>query len=438
MNSNINPTENLPPLFYTHNNTLSDNITEIQNIQKRNAVIDEFLNSLDDKKNLNDSKASKNNKNSDNEEDKFDDLFKNLKYIKKESKLNSNDQLKQKFKRPKFNERKISSVFLSNKTNIKNIKNNLNIKSNSNKLSAFSFDDNSNSNNHIKKVPTSESIYNNKITSNFSQKKFNTYITDYGCKINKKLPKIKKNLKLRNFNTKNYFLNSLKSAINNNKHNILYTEEKSNNSKWTNRKILNNIDLYFSKNPPSLKYLLNLNKRSKSHIGNREQKNNLNIINKEINKDILNLSPNYIAAQLYKNNSYFKKGLKRNNTAKIDDFNFNTNLNDNAKENIIFSERQQNKKKSFFNDINNNKNFNNKKKQYKGKNTFRKFFSERNAKYGMDWINTVINKKLNENLNNNNDLSKKQLKLKLNQLGVNYKLKNGDKFFMNDKNYMNI
>jgi len=164
----------------------------------------------------------------------------------------------------------------------------------------------------------------------------------------------------------------------------------------------------------------------------------LNIINKEINKDILNLSPNYIAAQLYKNNSYFKKGLKRNNTAKIDDFNFNTNLNDNAKENIIFSERQQNKKKSFFNDINNNKNFNNKKKQYKGKNTFRKFFSERNAKYGMDWINTVINKKLNENLNNNNDLSKKQLKLKLNQLGVNYKLKNGDKFFMNDKNYMNI
>jgi len=432
MNSNTNPIETLPPLFYTHNNTLSDNITEAQNIQKRNAVIDEFLNSLDNKNNLNYSNVSKNNENSDNEEDEMDEFFEGLKYLKNESKPNSNDILKQKMKRPKFNERKISSMYLSNKNNIKN---NLNLKSNSHKCSAFSFDDNSNSNNHIEKIPTLESINSNKLNSNFSQKQFNTYITDYGSKNNKKLPKIKKNLKLRNCNTKNSFLNSLKSNINNN---IIYTEEKNKNSKWTNGKLLNNIDLYFSNNPPSLKNLLNLNQRSKSHIGNRVQKNNLNTMNKEVNKEIFNLSPNYIAAQLYKNNSYFKKGLKRNYTAKIDDTIFKTNLNDIAKEDIIFSERQKNKNKKFFNDINNNVNFNNKKKQYKRKNSFRKFFNERNAKYGMNWINTVINKKLNENLNNKNDLSKKQLKLKLAQLGVNYNLKNEDKFFMNDKNYLNI
>ena len=432
MNSNTNPIETLPPLFYTHNNTLSDNITEAENIQKRNAVIDEFLNSLDNKNNLNYSNASKNNENSDNEEDEMDEFFEGLKYLKKESKQNSNDILKQKMKRPKFNERKISSMYLSNKNKIKN---NLNLKSNSHKCSAFSFDDNSNSNNHIEKIPTFESINSNKLNSNFSQKKFNTYITDYGSKNNKKLPKIKKNLKLRNCNTKNSFLNSLKSNINNN---IIYTEEKNKNSKWTNRKLLNNIDLYFPNNPPSLKYLLNLNQRSKSHIGNRVQKNNLNTMNKEVNKEIFNLSPNYIAAQLYKNNSYFKKGLKRNYTAKIDDTIFKTNLNDIVKEDIIFSERQKNKNKKFFNDINNNMNFNNKKKQFKRKNSFRKFFNERNAKYGMNWINTVINKKLNENLNNKNDLSKKQLKLKLAQLGVNYNLKNEDKFFMNDKNYLNI
>ena len=432
MNSNNNPIETLPPLFYTHNNTLSDNITEAKNIQKRNAVIDEFLNSLDNKNNLNYSNVSKNNENSDNEEDEMDEFFEGLKYLKNESKPNSNDILKQKMKRPKFNERKISSMYLSNKNNIKN---NLNLKSNSHKCSAFSFDDNSNSNNHIEKIPTLESIISNKLNSNFSQKQFNTYITDYGSKNNKKLPKIKKNLKLRNCNTKNSFLNSLKSNINNN---IIYTEEKNKNSKWTNRKLLNNIDLYFSNNPPSLKNLLNLNQRSKSHIGNRVQKNNLNTMNKEVNKEIFNLSPNYIAAQLYKNNSYFKKGLKRNYTAKIDDTIFKTNLNDIAKEDIIFSERQKNKNKKFFNDINNNVNFNNKKKQYKRKNSFRKFFNERNAKYGMNWINTVINKKLNENLNNKNDLSKKQLKLKLAQLGVNYNLKNEDKFFMNDKNYLNI
>jgi len=432
MNSNTNPIETLPPLFYTHNNTLSDNITEAKNIQKRNAVIDEFLNSLDNKNNLNYSNVSKNNENSDNEEDEMDEFFEGLKYLKNESKPNSNDILKQKMKRPKFNERKISSMYLSNKNNIKN---NLNLKSNSHKCSAFSFDDNSNSNNHIEKIPTLESIISNKLNSNFSQKQFNTYITDYGSKNNKKLPKIKKNLKLRNCNTKNSFLNSLKSNINNN---IIYTEEKNKNSKWTNRKLLNNIDLYFSNNPPSLKNLLNLNQRSKSHIGNRVQKNNLNTMNKEVNKEIFNLSPNYIAAQLYKNNSYFKKGLKRNYTAKIDDTIFKTNLNDIAKEDIIFSERQKNKNKKFFNDINNNVNFNNKKKQYKRKNSFRKFFNERNAKYGMNWINTVINKKLNENLNNKNDLSKKQLKLKLAQLGVNYNLKNEDKLFMNDKNYLNI
>jgi len=432
MNSNTNPIETLPPLFYTHNNTLSDNITEAKNIQKRNAVIDEFLNSLDNKNNLNYSNVSKNNENSDNEEDEMDEFFEGLKYLKNESKPNSNDILKQKMKRPKFNERKISSMYLSNKNNIKN---NLNLKSNSHKCSAFSFDDNSNSNNHIEKIPTLESIISNKLNSNFSQKQFNTYITDYGSKNNKKLPKIKKNLKLRTCNTKNSFLNSLKSNINNN---IIYTEEKNKNSKWTNRKLLNNIDLYFSNNPPSLKNLLNLNQRSKSHIGNRVQKNNLNTMNKEVNKEIFNLSPNYIAAQLYKNNSYFKKGLKRNYTAKIDDTIFKTNLNDIAKEDIIFSERQKNKNKKFFNDINNNVNFNNKKKQYKRKNSFRKFFNERNAKYGMNWINTVINKKLNENLNNKNDLSKKQLKLKLAQLGVNYNLKNEDKFFMNDKNYLNI
>jgi len=427
MNSNSRPIETLPPLFYTHNNTLSDNITETQNIQKRNAVIDEFLNSLDNKNSLNYSSASKNNENSDNDEDDFDDFFEDIKYLKKESKINSNDVLKQKVKRPKFNERKISSMFLSNKNNIKN---NLNLKSNSKKFSAFSFDDNSNSNNQIEKIPTLDSINTNNINSNFSQKQFNTYITDYGSKINKKLPKIKKNLKLRNCNTKNYFLNSLKSTINNN---IIYTEEKSKNTKWTNRKLINNIDLYFSNNPPSLKYLLNLNQRSKSHIGNRIQKNNLNNMNKEVNKEIFNISPNYIASQLYNNNSYFKKGLKRNYTAKIDENVLSTNLNDNTKENIIFSERQKNKNKKFFNDINNNK-----KKHHKTKNSFRKFFNERNGKYGMNWINTVINKKLNENLNNKNDLSKKQLKLKLAQIGVNYKLKNEDKFFMNDKNYMNI
>ena len=431
MNSNTKPIETLPPLFYTHNNTISDNLTEIQNIQKRNAVIDEFLDSLDNKNNLNYSNASKNNENSDNEEDEVDDFFEGLKYLKKDSKLNSNDVLKQKIKRPKFNERKISSLFLSNKNNIKN---NLNLKSNSHKNSAFSFDDNShshsNSNNHIEKISTLESINTNKINSNFSQKQFNAFITDYGNKKNKKLPNIKKNLKLRNCNTKNYFLNSLKSNINNNVHNIVCTEEKNKNSKWTNRKLLNNIDLYFSNNPPSHKYLLNLNQRSKSHIGNRVHNNNLNTMNREVNKEILNLSPNYIAAQLYKNNSYFKKGLKRNYTAKIDDNIFNTNLNDYAKENILFSERQKDKNKKFFNDINNNKNFNNKKKQNKMKNSFRKFFNERNAKFGMNWINTVINKKLYENLNNKNDLTKKQLKLKLTLLGENCNLKNDDKFFM--------
>ena len=433
MNSNTSPIETLPPLFYTHNNTLSDNITEVQSIQKRNAVIDEFLNSLDNKNNLNYSNASKNNENSDNEEDEMDDdFFEGLKYIKKEPKLNSNEVLKQKIKRPKFNERKISSMFLSNKNNIKN---NLNLKLNSHKYSAFSFDDNSNSNNQIEKISTLGSINTNNINSNFSQKQFSTYITDYGSKINKKLPKIKKNLKLRNCNTKNYFLNSLKSTINNN---IIYTEEKNKNSKWTNRKLLNNIDLYFSNNPPSLKYLLNINQRSKSHIGNRVHKNNLNTMNKEVNNEIFNLSPNYIAAQIYKNNSYFQKGLKRNYTAKIDDTIFKTNLNDNAKENIMLSETKKNKNKNFFSDINNNNNFNNKKKQYKRKNSFRKFFNERNVKYGINWINTVINKKFNENLNNKNDLSKKQLKLKLTQLGVNCNLKNEDKFFMNDKNYINI
>lgn len=431
MNSNITPIETLPPLFYAQNNTISDNKSEIQNIKKRNAVIDEFLNSLDNKNknNLDYSSASKNNENSDNEEDGLDDFFENLKYLKKESKINSNDELKQKFKRPRFNERKISSLLLSNKNNI-----NLNIESNSHKVSTFSLDDNSNSNNNIEKIPTLKYINTNNANSNFS-KKFTTYITDYENKINKKLPTIKKNLKLRNCNTKNYFLNSLKSTINNNEHNILYTEEKNKNSKWTNRKLLNNIDLYFSNNFPSLKYLVNLSQRSKSHIGNRVQKNNLNTMNKEVKKEHFNLSPNYIAAQLYKNNSYFQKGLKRNFTAKINENIFNTNLNDNVIENIIFSERQKNRNKKFLNNIiKKNNNFNSKKKNYKKNNSFRTFFNERNAKYGMNWINTVTNKKLNENLNNKNELNKKQLKIKLTQLGV----RNDDKFFTNDKKYINI
>lgn len=418
MKSDIYEMEKLP-IIYNNKNISKDNSLKIQSVQKRNAVIDEFLKNLDNKKdNLNNSGSSKN---SDNEENDIDDIFKDAKKLIKEVK--PIEESKKRIKRPKFYGRKIPSLFLSNK----NYVNNLNKEVNNNICSALSFDNDFDTHsNKIEKIPNSECI--NNTNDNNNQKKFNTYITDYESLKNKKIIDLK-NLKFRNYNSKNYFLNSLKSVNNQKISNIINTEIKNNNSKWTNKKLLNNFDSYFSSNSPLNYYVNNLKQiRSKSHFGNRNKKNNINTLNVES----INLSPNLIAANLYKNNSFFQKGLKRNYTAKIES-NIFTNHNISNK---IFSEKKENKNKKIFKVLSDNEeeNFIIKRNLYNN-NSFKKLFENRNKNYDINWMNTIMNikNKFNENISNKNDLSKKQLKLKLAQLEINYKFKKENKLFLNGK-----
>ena len=421
MQTNINPTEKLPLIFSPNKNMAKDaNLSGQQTILKRNAVIDEFLNSLDNKNNnSNDSGHSENKELNNNEEDEIDDFFKDIKYLKKVERHNKNREIKElNKKRPKCYGRKIPSLLISNKNKNNEHDNELIIE----KCSTLSFDNNeldSNiTSNNTDKIITPRCVTNNDVIGYVHMKN----------KKHKKLPKIDiSNLIFRNTKTNNYFLTSGKRVFTKSEYNINNIKDiKNNNSKWTNSKLLSNINSYFSNDIPINIYTNNLKYiRSKSHIGNRTQKNNLKILN----KDISNLSPNLIAAQLYKNNSYFPKRLKRNYTAK-----FHKDIN----ENRILSEKNENKKIFFtLNDnyINNNNNINNNspKKTTIKNNSFRKLYNNKN--YELNWINTIANNKNNFKIINinKNEMSKKQLKLKLAELETNYKLKNDCKLFTKNK-----
>ena len=148
-------------------------------------------------------------------------------------------------------------------------------------------------------------------------------------------------------------------------------------------------------------------------MGNRFQNNNLRTINKD-KIDKINLSPNLVAAQLYRHNSFFQKGLKRNYTAK---------LNNKTKSINSFLSIKDTNKNNILKSINNNK-------LYLKNKSLRKIVN-RNENFGLNWIKTKIN---NENkIINKKELSKKQLKLKLTELETNYKLRNDYNLFINEK-----
>ena len=380
MKLKISQMEILPPIYSQHKKNIYDKKNEYQSIEKRNAAINEFLNNLDNKKkNLN---KSENNENDfdEEEDDDMDDFFNNAKILKKEEKM-----ISRKIDRPKNNGRKFSPLSLSTKNEL-----------NENKCSTLSSENDS-------------YLYNkdkiDKIKDfNFINNKDVLNINDYDNKYKKhqKLPKIKY-LKLRNFNISNNFLTSIETNfiknIKNNNNNTINT-----NSKWININNINNENSFFSKNSNPFYHINIFNYiRSKSHIGNRTNKNNL----KPPNKVIYNYSSNFIAAELYKNNSFFPKKLKRNYTAK---------LNNIIRTNKIFSFNESNKKN--FQTLNNNK----KKKISKKNKSMRKIFNYRNNNCFYNWINTGITKE--NTIINNNNLSKKQLKIKLNELESIYKLKN--------------
>lgn len=381
-----NELKELPPIFSKR--------SEKANIEKRNAVIDEFLDSLDNKKKrLNGSDYSENN-----EDNEIDDIFENAKVLKKEHDIDR--ETNKKIKRPNFYGRKISSLLLSNKNEL-----------NTYKYSTLSFENesfsNNKDNNKIKIINNHDNICQTNVSGNKSSK---------GNKKSKILPILDiTHLELRNSNIGNNFLtyiqsNSIKSEKNM-KNNI--THNKNNNSKWKyNEQLLDKANPYFSKNSPILNHMQFLKQmRSKSHIGNRMQNNNL----KAINRERIALSPNLIAAELYRHSSFFQKGLKRNYTAK---------LNNKMKSFKAFSNSKDANKNSF-----KTINYNTKKLFHKNK-SLRKILN-RNENFGFNWINTVIN---NENkIANKHELSKKQLKLKLTELEANCKLKNERNYFIKEK-----
>ena len=391
MKIDINELNELPPIFIKNKTNI---IKEKENIEKRNAVIDDFLNNLDNKK----KELNKSWFNENDEEDEIDDIFKNAKILKKDN--NNNTRINDKIKRPKFYGRKMTSLLLKDKNEL-----------NSHKCSTLSFENdfysNCNDNNKIEILNNNDkhsitNIYKN--NSNINEK----------CEL---LPILGiKKLKLRKIKLSNHFLtninsNFIKSETNLN-NNI--TKKKNNNSKWTNGQLLDNINGYFSKDPPLFNYTNSLNKtRSKSHMGNRFQNNNLRTINKD-KIDKINLSPNLIAAQLYRHNSFFQKGLKRNYTAK---------LNNKTKSINSFLSIKDTNKNNILKSINNNK-------LYLKNKSLRKIVN-RNENFGLNWIKTKIN---NENkIINKKELSKKQLKLKLTELETNYKLRNDYNLFINEK-----
>ena len=404
MKSQINQLDKLPLIPSKNQNYIHEKIYEDPSIERRNAVIDEFLNNLENKNN---NKDNLNKNENEFEEDEIDDFFKDAKILKKEGK-NKNIESSKKIKRPKFNMKKISSLLLSDKNN------------SNHKSYALSFE-----NQNINENENNDKSENIEV-SNYSNKG-QLHKNDYNLRNkkikNKKLPQLElKYLQLRNSKISNHYLTSAKSNFLKSENKITNKDNysKNNNSKWTNRKLLKNVDQFFSKDLQIYSYSNNLNKiRSKSHIGNRFQQYNNNL--KIFNKDNSNLSPNLIAAQLYRNTSYFQKGLKRNYTAKI---------NNKFEKNTIETMKNANQKK--FKTLNNINNNSTKKLSQKNK-SFRKLFNFRNVNFGINWINTLINKE--NKILNKNEISKKQLKLKLTELEANFKFRNDSNLLIKDKKY---
>ena len=403
MKSKINQIEKLPIILSKNQNNKYEKIDEHQNIEKRNAVIDEFLNNLENKNNNIDNSGKY--RNYIEEEDEVDDFFKDAIRLKKEEK-NKNTETTKRIKRPKFNTKKISPLLLSDK-------NESNHKSYALSLENENINENSDKSENIEVSNYLNKGYLHKNEYSLRNKKIR----------NKKLPKIDlRYLQLRNSKILNHYLTSAQSNFIKSDNKIKNKENytKNNNSKWANRKLLKNPNEYFSKDPPIFNYSNNINQiRSRSHIGNRFQKNDRDF--KILNKENNNLSPNLIAAQLYRNNSYFQKGLKRNYTAKI---------NNKFKANKILTTKEASPK--IFNTLNTINNNSTKKLSQKNK-SFRKLFNYRNSIFGINWINTIISKE--NKILNRNELSKKQLKLKLTELETNYKLRNDSNLLIKDKKY---
>ena len=174
------------PLFFSPNkNMTKEYIIEQQNILRRNAVIDEFLNSLDNKKNNSKESDNSENKQINNDEkdekDEIDDFFRDVQYLKKIETHNKKRELIK--NRPKCYGRK-------NKNKNNNNENELNM----NKYSTLSFDNglDSKMNNEIDKIITPRCATNNNIVDYMNRKN----------KKGKKLPKIDiNNLKFRNIKT---------------------------------------------------------------------------------------------------------------------------------------------------------------------------------------------------------------------------------------------
>ena len=389
MKLKFNQIEKLPPIYSQHKNIIQDKTNEYQTIEKRNAVINEFLNNLDNKKN----NLNKSENNESDEDDDMDDFFNDAKLLKKEEKI-----INRKINRPKNTGRKLSPLLLSNKNEL-----------NDNKCSTLSSENDSFLYNKDKTDKTKDfNSINNKDILNINE-------YDNKFKKHRKLPKIKY-LKLRNFNITNHFLTSIKTNFTNKEKNS-NNNTINNNSKWTNINKLNNDNSFLSKDSNPFYHINIFNSiRSKSHIGNRTQKNSL----KSLKKGIYNYSSTFIAAELYKNNSLFPKGLKRNYTAK---------LNNTIRTNKIFSSNEVNNKN--FNTINNS---NNKKKFSKKNKSMRKIFNYRNNNCFYNWVNTGITKE--NTIINNINLSKKQLKIKLNELESVYKLKNDPNKQVKTKKYI--
>lgn len=190
-----------------------------------------------------------------------------------------------------------------------------------------------------------------------------------------------------------------------------------------------------------------LQKRSKSHIGNKPVYNIMNVkinIADPINNKVINkrktTSPFLRGASLYKNNAKIKQ-MKRNYTAKI------TKRKGNLMGTLIDSNNTCNnltkniQKQRVFSTLNTKRILNKKHNEYE------KLIKETNSLYGLSWINKMLEKNSDEQLKmaknflhgvpkltmqNVQEMSKKELKKKLNEIENKNKKKYCEDIFINN------
>lgn len=307
-------------------------------ILKRNMIIDEFLYNLENK-----SKKKKcDSKNSD-EDDDFDDLLKNVKPIKKKV-INMLSRKDVKIKRPKFigKNNKFNSLLFSSQNN-----------------------NNTNQENYLSDVPAEKKEYLNRNKYNEIKNKTNNNINSKSSKemLNDYLDRIRKNinsLKISNFE-KNKAKNINYRKIISTNHNYIsripsknkkkaYNENVKNQNFMTiNKKIINNYNSFINEFT-SITGLSN--KNSKKKLINQDF-NSINQINRK-----KYISPNYLAAKLYLNNSLFPNNRRRY---------FASKLKKNMNSKLLYFEKYKSidKKRAFYSIISNRHNLGIKKIEFR-------------------------------------------------------------------------